>query len=196
MTDARTRMITATTRVLAQRGYEAASLSTIIEAADAPRGSVYHHFPGGKDEIVRAAVHLQVQQAATILETLRGRPPAEVIAGFVDMWRTLLAHTDFALGCSLVGLTVSGSSADLQAEAAAAFAVWTDGLATLLVDGGIPAARAADLATTVLASCEGAVVLCRARRTLAPLATVEAFLVDAATPPTSENAIDEGNPRQ
>lgn len=188
MTDARTRMITATTRVLAQRGYEAASLSTIIEAADAPRGSVYHHFPGGKDEIVRAAVHHQAQQAATILETLRGRPPAEVVAGFVDMWRTLLTRTDFGLGCSLVGLTVSGSSTDLQAEAAAAFAVWTDGLTELLADGGIPSARAADAATTILASCEGAVVLCRARRTLAPLATVEAFLVAALSQPEPDDA--------
>src|SRR5947207_14909068 len=51
-TDTRTRMIEATALLIRQRGYHGTSLNDILSASGAPRGSLYFHFPGGKDQLV------------------------------------------------------------------------------------------------------------------------------------------------
>jgi TetR/AcrR family transcriptional repressor of lmrAB and yxaGH operons len=53
--DVRDRMIDGAIRLLAQRGLQATSFSEVLELTGAPRGSVYHHFPEGKDQLVSAA---------------------------------------------------------------------------------------------------------------------------------------------
>lgn len=172
MNGPRERMVESAARLLAERGYEATSVMDVIEGARAPRGSIYHHFPGGKDQLIGEAIRWQSDRAVALLDTLAGRSAPDVVDGFVQLWRTLLTRTTFSVGCSLVGVTVSGSNREQRGDAGAAFQRWISRLGQLLVDGGIPADRAEGAAIMVIAGTEGAVVMARALRSLGPLDTV------------------------
>jgi AcrR family transcriptional regulator len=173
---ARDRMIDSAIKRLATDGFQGASFAAILEDSGAPRGSIYHHFPGGKDELVVAAVERAGGRAVAAVESLRGRPAAEVVGAFVASWRTLLTVTDFRVGCSLVGVTVSAEGRAVVERGADMFRSWRAQLADVLVAGGVDDDRGDDVATLVLAACEGAVVMCRAERSLAPLDRVESSL--------------------
>ncbi|HEY0188106.1 MAG TPA: TetR/AcrR family transcriptional regulator [Cellulomonas sp.] len=171
-TDARARMVDGAVRLLASRGVPGTSFSEVVELTGAPRGSIYHHFPGGKDELVAAAVELAADRTRATLEQVRGRPAREVAELFLDRWRLLLTATGCTVGCSVAAVTLDTGSETLTAATAAAFRGWTDQLAELLTLGGVPADRAPALATTLVAGAEGAVVLSRAQRDLAPFEQV------------------------
>jgi AcrR family transcriptional regulator len=173
---ARQRMIDSAIVLLARSGYQATSFSSVLDASGAPRGSIYHHFPDGKDQLIAAAVELAGARAVAVLDNLDGLPPAEVVDGFMLLWRTILERSDFGAGCSVLAVTVSGESADLIEAAATVFGAWGARLAEVFRRGGMDARRARDLATMVLAASEGAVVLARAQRSMAPLDTVTAQL--------------------
>jgi TetR/AcrR family transcriptional regulator, lmrAB and yxaGH operons repressor len=176
---ARDRMVDSAIKLLATDGFQGASFSSILEDSGAPRGSIYHHFPGGKDELVVAAVDRAGEQAIAAVDSLRGRPAEEVVGAFVATWRALLTVSNFRIGCSLVGVTVSAEDRAVVDRAAEVFRTWRTHLAAVLVAGGVEAVRGEDVATLVLAACEGAVVICRAERSLGPLDRVEASLREA-----------------
>jgi hypothetical protein len=111
------------------------------------------------------------ERLRTRLEELRGRPAAEVAASFLGMWRQLLVEADFRIGCSATAVTVASASPDLLDTAATVFHAWTDTLASLLVDGGVPEDAAPTAATLLIAGSEGAVVLSRAQRAIGPFDT-------------------------
>src|ERR1700761_5856097 len=82
------RMIERTAVLLAKKGLQGASFSQILEESGAPRGSLYHHFPGGKDELVLEAIGLAQDQAMAVLEKLKGQPADQVATAFLELWRT------------------------------------------------------------------------------------------------------------
>jgi TetR/AcrR family transcriptional regulator, lmrAB and yxaGH operons repressor len=175
--EVRKRMVQSAVQSLATRGLQGTSLSEVLELSGAPRGSIYHHFPGGKDELAGAAVDLSATQAVGLLDRVAGASAVEVVEFFLGVWRTLLTRTDFGVGCALVGVTVTTDSAELLEHAAAAFRVWRGRLAELLDEGGLSTARAQELAVLVLAASEGAVVLSRAERSLEPFEVVAGQLL-------------------
>lgn len=170
---ARDRMIDSAVKLLATQGMQGASFSSVLEDSKAPRGSIYHHFPGGKDELVLEAIDRAGGNAQRIVERLRGGSAEEVVSGLVAMWRALLTIGDYRIGCSVVGATVSASDGDIIERAARVFRAWEGQLASVLVDAGVDAAESEALGTLLIASCEGAVVLCRAERSMEPLDRVE-----------------------
>jgi AcrR family transcriptional regulator len=159
-------------QTLAERGVEGTSFATVLARTNSPRGSTYHHFPGGKNELVVAALDLASQQALAYMEPVRGRPAKEVVERFVGMWRLLLESSDLRSGCAVVAVTVAGESNELLDHAGQIFRSWTDHLAAMLAEGGLTRRRAVDLATLAIAATEGAVALCRAERSLTPLDVV------------------------
>jgi TetR/AcrR family transcriptional regulator, lmrAB and yxaGH operons repressor len=161
--DVRERMADAAARLLAERGYQATAFSDVLEAAAAPRGSIYHHFPGGKDELVAYALDRQADRVIGGLDRLAGRAPAEVVAAFTGWWRRGLEATDFAVGCSLVAVTASAGPGALRDDAGALFGRWIARLAELFEEAGADAATAASFAAHLLASVEGAVAISRAQ---------------------------------
>jgi len=175
--DVKARMIRETARALARKGLQRASFSQILEASGAPRGSLYHHFPGGKRELVLKGVAAAGEHALAGLARLEGRPASQVAAGFIDLWRQLLLASDFNAGCAVVAVTVAAEAPSELAAAAAVFAAWRARLAEALERGGIAAPAAKTLAATLLAACEGAVALARAERSLAPFDLVAAELI-------------------
>ncbi|MDQ1131173.1 TetR/AcrR family transcriptional regulator [Microbacterium sp. SORGH_AS_0888] len=181
MTEVRERMTDAAALLLARDGYQATSFSAVLEESGAPRGSIYHHFPGGKDELVSAALAHQARRVIGGLDHLAGLDPEEVVTRFAGWWRAGLESTGFAVGCSLVAVTTSAGPGALRDEAGAAFARWIAALSGLFRRAGVAAETATSFATQVLAAIEGAVVMSRAQGSFTVFDTVvERLRRDAA----------------
>ena len=168
----RERMVDSAVVLLAQRGFQGASFSEVLAHSQAPRGSIYHHFPDGKEQLIGAAVDHAGARAVLLLDALSGLGPAEIIDAFMALWRAVLERSGFTAGCSVLAVTVSADSAELLARAGEVFRAWQARLAGLFADAGLAAEDADGLATMVIAASEGAVVLARAQQALAPLEAV------------------------
>ena len=179
--DARRKMIESAVTLLATRGLEGTAFSDVLARSGAPRGSIYHHFPQGKDQLVDAALELAGDRALTVLDAVQGSPPQEVTRFFLDLWREILVRSDLRAGCAVLAVTVATDSPDLLEHGATIFRAWRGRLAELYERGGMEANAAARLATTVVAASEGAVVVSRAERSLEPFEQVATQLL-AMTP--------------
>jgi TetR/AcrR family transcriptional regulator, lmrAB and yxaGH operons repressor len=167
-------MIERTAVLLAKKGLQGTSFSEILEASGAPRGSLYHHFPGGKDELVLAALEHAGQQALDVLDRLSGKPARDIAETFLSLWRSVLSRSEFSAGCAVVAVTVAADSDALRARASDILRSWRERLAALFAEAGIPKKKARALATSLVAACEGAVILSRAERSFEPFDLVSA----------------------
>jgi AcrR family transcriptional regulator len=178
----RERMVRSAALLFRERGYSGTAFSDVIAHSGAPRGSIYHHFPGGKAQLAEEAVAWAAQAIAARLDEAlaQERDTAGVLHAFLAPWREVLERSDFRAGCPLVAITVETDvPPGLAAAVATAFAGWQELLAARLRGAGIAPARARTLASLTLAAIEGAVLLCRAQRTTAPLDAVAAELTRA-----------------
>jgi AcrR family transcriptional regulator len=171
-------MIAGAARLLAQRGLQATSFSTVLAEANAPRGSIYHHFPGGKEQLVTAAIEATQQHALNLIDQDMGASAVKVTQSFLAAWRALLTYAHFDAGCALVAVTVAAETDALRQRTAEAFRAWQDKLARALEAGGLSEADARSTATLLLAASEGAVVICRAEQDIRPFDLVATELVD------------------
>ena len=175
--DARDRMIAGAARLLAQRGLQATSFSTVLAETGAPRGSIYHHFPGGKDEMVAAAIGATEQNVVALLDFPPGTTVRQVVQSFLGAWRVLLTAADFHAGCALVAVTVAADTDEVRERAAQAFGTWRTSLTAALRKAGMDTPVAESTAALLLSACEGAVVMSRAERDLGPFDTVAETLL-------------------
>ncbi|MGA3148614.1 MAG: TetR/AcrR family transcriptional regulator [Acidimicrobiales bacterium] len=170
-------MVGGAVRLLATKGVEGTSFAEVLEATDSPRGSIYHHFPGGKPELLHAALDLASERGLASMEATRGQPLAVVIERFLTLWRNLLERSELAAGCAVVAVTVAADDDDLLDHAGTIFRTWTQLLTELCRSGGMNTNSARQLAVTVIAATEGAVALCRAERSMEPFEDVETVLL-------------------
>ena len=175
--DVRKEMVKGAAGLLATKGIEGTSFAEVLAATGSPRGSIYHHFPGGKSELVHAALDLVSTRALAVMESRRGSSAVEIVELFLDLWRRLLDNSELTAGCAVLAVTVAGSDLDLLDHAGAIFRDWTVHLAGLLVDGGVAETSAPPLAVMIIAATEGAVALCRAERSREPFDVVDRALV-------------------
>jgi TetR/AcrR family transcriptional repressor of lmrAB and yxaGH operons len=187
--DTRARLIETTARLLQHRGYHGTSLSDILDASAAPRGSLYFHFPGGKDQLAIEATRAAVAEATQALrESLaQAKNPAQGVRAYAEAASTLMRETDYTFGCPVapVILDAAGGVSELAELCKRAFRTWTELLRAAFVEAGIPNRRANALALLVIASIEGLLLLARAERDCGALVTVSAELeaiVEAALP--------------
>lgn len=184
VSDTRRKMVVGAAQLLAERGLQDTSFSQVLERTGAPRGSIYHHFPEGKDELVAAAIDLAGAHATQLIERMEGSSAGQITRSFIGMWREVLTRSNLQSGCSVVAVTVATDSAELLAHAAAVFRTWRRRLAELLQVGGLVLPTAERFAATLIAAMEGAVVLSRAEQTMDPFELVAEQLtaqVDALT---------------
>ncbi|CAM3608957.1 HTH tetR-type domain-containing protein [Tsukamurella ocularis] len=171
-------MLDAAIAVMRERGAVGLSVDEVLARSGAPRGSVYHHFPGGRAELLRRTVeHAGESYTGMIERAAAGGAPA-AIERMVRFWREVLVDSDFRAGCPIVAAAVNpGPGGDeLAGQAAAVYDGWHRAVADAFAADGASRDRADALATTVLAALDGAVSLSRVRRDLAPLDTVAATL--------------------
>jgi TetR/AcrR family transcriptional repressor of lmrAB and yxaGH operons len=178
--EVRSRMVEGAVRLLATKGVEGTSFAEVLEATDSPRGSVYHHFPGGKPELLHAALDLASQRGLAAMEATRGQPAAVVIERFLALWRGLLDYSRLTAGCAVIAVTVATDDDDLLDHAGTIFRTWTELLADLCEAGGMDRKSARSLAVTVIAATEGAVAICRAERSVEPFEEVHNVLLSLA----------------
>lgn len=167
----RERMIRSAAALIRRHGLTGTSFSDVLNHSGAPRGSIYHHFPDGKTQLAHAAVDLTAAQVNTVLATLPAESARDLVAGFISIWLQAV-DDDPGQGCPVAGTVLDTADTALLDTARTAFSLWRDTLATRLHDLGVAADRAPAVATTVIAAVEGALVLCRAERSAAPLRTV------------------------
>ncbi len=174
--DAKTRMVVTTAKLLQRQGYHATGLKQVVEEARAPRGSIYHHFPGGKEELAVQALGVAADELTRAIERAAARceEPAQLVRALGAALGRWLTGSAFEEGCpvSTVVLETAPASADLTRAAAAAYGQWVDLLRARLVAAGLEDSEALALATTVLAGIEGGLLLARANEDTGPLDTV------------------------
>jgi TetR/AcrR family transcriptional regulator, lmrAB and yxaGH operons repressor len=171
-TDTRARMVAGAARLLAQRGLQETSFSEVIELTGAPRGSIYHHFPDGKDQLIAAAVDAAGAHAIALIDGSGAHSAVDITTHFLGMWREVLVRSNYTAGCSVLAVTIATDSPDLLAHTASVFRTWRLRLAELLTAGGLEEADAARFAAILIASTEGGVVLSRAEQSMEPFELV------------------------
>jgi AcrR family transcriptional regulator len=174
-------MVASAASLLARRGLQATSFSEVLEKSGAPRGSVYHHFPGGKDEMIGEALDAARAVAIELLDRKAGATAEELTAWFIHIWREVLIRSNFEAGCAVLAVAVASDSPEQLEHTAAVFRGWRGRLAELLERGGLTSRDAARFAATLVASCEGAVVLSRAEQSLEPFDLVAEQLLEQVT---------------
>lgn len=164
--DVRTEMVEGAIDLLAAHGVQGTSFALLIEATDAPRGSIYHHFPGGKSELLREAVMSIGARVASIIDDLSAERPQDVVEAFIEGWRALLVSGNFDRGCAVAAVSLGArDEPDLRDAAGDVFATWTSSLTGAFVRTGVREAEAADYAALCIAVVEGALILGRTTHT-------------------------------
>jgi TetR/AcrR family transcriptional repressor of lmrAB and yxaGH operons len=176
----RAQMVEGAVQLLATKGVNGASINQILEFTGAPRGSVYHHFPGGRNELVGAALELTAGRHDDWVSAYARTSVEEIVSGFLEFWRRVLVNSHFESGCPILAVTVSAPDGELFDRAGDLFAASLDNLARLLAEVGLDHQSAADLAIFLVAGAEGAVVLARAQRSLQPFEKVAERLTEHA----------------
>jgi len=168
------RMLASAAEVLRERGAAGVTIDEVLSRSGAPRGSVYHHFPGGRNQILAEALQFAGDSMSTAIGDAASQGPMALLTEFVDLWEDVLRVSDFAAGCPVVAAAISTSDEDprLCHEAAQIFDRWRSALTRSFVADGFGDSQAAALATTMLAAIEGAVILCRSLRSAQPLRDV------------------------
>lgn len=172
-TDTREKMVDAGVTLFSQRGYANVTLLDVAELAKAPRGSIYHHLPGGKDELaaeVAAAWRYRLERQAAQLAS-RSADAQAFVRAIIDNARRAVVSSDYGDGCPMGGIMADiGAESDqgVREAVGATFDGWVNAIEVGLVTQGLKPAQARHVAMSVVVAIEGAVTVSRATRDAAP----------------------------
>ncbi|MFJ4658989.1 TetR/AcrR family transcriptional regulator [Nocardia sp. NPDC088792] len=180
--ETRSRMIDAAVAALQRRGVAGMSFTEILDESGAARGAIYHHFPGGKGELVAEAATRNGADVRTVMAAIPGDTPVAVVENFLATVRPVVEASAAGGGCAVAAVTVAPDGDALRRIADGAFSAWTTELAARLSAAGLETPTAAEnLATMLISLLEGAHVLCRASGTIDPFdRTAEAAIAMVA----------------
>lgn len=170
---ARERLIAAMTDALRRRGLHGIGLTELLRAAQAPKGVLYHHFPGGKTELAVAAIDQVVERMTAGLDKLLAGTPDPLLA--LRRWiagaTARLQETGFEAGCPLATVALESGPEDraLREALARAFGRVRERIAQGLAGAGLPAERAQGLAALIVAAYEGGLLQSRVAHSAEPI---------------------------
>ncbi|MDQ6806563.1 MAG: TetR/AcrR family transcriptional regulator [Actinomycetota bacterium] len=178
----RDRIVDASAELFRRQGYSATGVKQIVTAAQAPFGSVYHFFPGGKEQLGAEAIRHSGALYLQLIPAVFDLAP-DVVTGTRDFFAGAAAHlveTDYADACPIatIALEVSSTSEPLREACADVFESWIVAGGQRLETAGIPPEKARELAIAMIAALEGAFVLARAPRSAEPLTIAGALVAD------------------
>ncbi|MFF0201340.1 TetR/AcrR family transcriptional regulator [Streptomyces sp. NPDC005017] len=178
--------------LIQRHGYSGTGLNTVVEHAGAPKGSLYFHFPQGKEALGERAVELAAERFGSLVaaSALRSARPGEVLSQVIDELAGMLEGSDFQLGCpvSVVTLEMGAESERLREACANAFESWIAPVSDLLTEHGRPRPAARALATAAVSMVEGAVIVSRAQRSVEPLRCAAQAITVLLEQPTEASA--------
>ena len=186
--DTREHMIETTASLVHRRGFYGTSLNEILTESGAPRGSLYYHFPGGKEELVLEATRQGVASVTQLLKEVLSDSPdiADGVRAFIEAAAHVLRDSRFVFGCPVAPIVLDSPESSVLAEVCQeALEEWQQVLVEGLGSAGIERRRTESLATMIVCGLEGGLILARARRDIAPLdAVAEEFasMVRSALP--------------
>jgi AcrR family transcriptional regulator len=174
MRSPRERMVISAALLIRERGAHATAISDVLEHSGAPRGSAYHYFPGGRTQLLCEAVDYAGEHVGAFID--EAYSGVDLLDTLIDKYRRQLIDSDFRAGCPVVAVSVeSGNEQDRERmapvveRAAAVFERWNGQIAQRLIADGMPSVQASELAVLTTSALEGAIVLARVRRDVAPL---------------------------
>ncbi len=172
--DSRASMVRSAAALIGARGMNATSFSDVLADSGAPRGSIYHHFPDGKKQLTEEAVRWTSERVLAYQRAFAGTTPVDVLERFIGMWRQVVLASQGAAGCVVAGVAVDSVASEegLLALVRATFRSWVELLSEQLAVTGVPPGLAKPIALATLAGMEGALILCRAEGSVAPLEAV------------------------
>lgn len=182
--DVRERMIAAARRLFRQHGYLGTALSDVITESAAPRGSLYFHFPGGKEELATEVSLLHAADVIAHVNRVAGTTDtaAEFIAGFMRHFRDEIAASDYRQGCAVapIVLECTPTSAPLSDVTRRGFGDLIAAVAARLEEKGLERERARTLGSLAVTTMEGALILSRTLRSPEPFDAAITVLSDSA----------------
>jgi AcrR family transcriptional regulator len=179
----RERIVDSSAELFRRQGYTGTGVKQIVAEANAPFGSLYHFFPGGKAqlgaEVIRTSGRLYVELFAGI--ALAAPDVLSAVDAFFSGAAQTLRETDYADACPIatVALEVASTNEPLRAATAEVFESWIAGATELFVAAGIARETARELAFAMLSLLEGAFLFSRALRTTEPMEIAGASAVAA-----------------
>jgi len=177
------RIMDTTAELFRRYGYTGTGLKQIVADARAPFGSIYHHFPGGKEQLAREVILRSGRMYQELFETILGAAP-DVVTGVSDLFAgaaELLRQTGYADACPIatVELEVASSNEPLRMATAEVFESWIEAGTARFAAAGMPEEKARELAIVLIANLEGAFILSRAMRDTEPVRIAGATTIAA-----------------
>ncbi len=180
-------MISAARRLFREHGYVGTALSDVVEESSAPRGSLYFHFPGGKEELATEVALVHAADAIAHINRAAGTTDsaAELLAAFIGRPRDELIASDYRQGCAVAPIVIETTpdSAQLTDTTRRGFQDLIATLAARLAEKDIPDNRARQLAINAVTAMEGALILSRVLRSPEPFDAAIASITASAEAP-------------
>jgi TetR/AcrR family transcriptional regulator, lmrAB and yxaGH operons repressor len=172
----RDQIIETTCDLIELQGYHATGLNQIIKESGSPKGSLYYHFPGGKEELAVEAIR---RVGATVLARIQENlalidDPADAIRTFIMNIAHHVELSGFRAGgpITTIALETASTSARLREACQHIYSGWQAAFDDKLRAGGFTADRARSISILIIASIEGSVILCRTEQSRVPMEKV------------------------
>jgi AcrR family transcriptional regulator len=172
-TETRERIVQRSAELFRRQGFAGTGVKQIVAEASAPFGSLYHFFPGGKEQLGEEVIRSSGAIYGQLLDAFfrPGEDPVAATRDFFAAAAVSVRESDYADACPIatVALEVSSTSEPMRQACADVFDGWVDGATERLVESGLTRKRSRELAFSLIAALEGAFVLSRALRSTEPI---------------------------
>lgn len=163
--DTRSRILTAAQRLFRKRGYHATGLNEVLELARAPKGSMYHHFPGGKEAIGVCVIQDITSSLLAMLAQSRARTTEALILQVGEQLSHVMEKTDYEFCALFTAFAAERKTSPLLGDAVVqAYAQLIQALQSRLLADGFSTRSAKEVALTVTALLEGGSLLSQAHQ--------------------------------
>lgn len=177
MLSTKERLVETTAKLIRKKGYFGTGINEVLKEVGVPKGSLYHHFPKGKDGLIQAAIlHGGEAQMLKYSEALRGKEALDGLNAMIDVMISDLLESDFQDACPITAVAVAAStmSKEIQQACHQIFEAWQDGLAGYLRRRGVK--HSTEKANQLYAMFQGAFVLSQAHRDVVHLRSQKKFI--------------------
>lgn len=170
----RKKMLASAAEVMRERGAAGVTIDAVLARSGAPRGSVYYHFPDGRNQILIEALRYSGDAITAMIDDAAEQGARVLLGKFVEFWERKLTEGGFSAGCPVVAAAIGSDDDDakLSAEAGAILGRWCAALTRAFTHDGFDEPCAASLAVMSIAALEGAIVLSRSTGSIDPLRQV------------------------
>jgi AcrR family transcriptional regulator len=172
-TQTKDRILETTAELFRRYGYTGTGMKQIVAEANAPFGSLYHFFPGGKAELGEEVIRRSGEMYRELFEAIADQA-SDLVSGIEDFFAgaaEVLRQSDYEDACPIatVALEVASTSEPLRKATADVFESWIAAASERAVAAGVGEAAARELAITLICELEGAFLLCRAMKSTKPM---------------------------